>query len=99
MRKSLLFLKICIFIMLPVCLFGQTKTVSGKVSDAKGNPIANVSVIVKQTGQGATTDAEGKFKIAVPADAQLLISSSGFKSQTVKVADNSAELGIKLEED
>ena len=99
MRKLLFALKICICILLPGWLFGQNKTVSGKVSDAKGNPIANVSVVVRQTGQGTTTDAEGKFRLTVPANAELVISSTGFKSRSLNLTDNPADLSIRLEED
>jgi TonB-linked SusC/RagA family outer membrane protein len=99
MRKLLLFIAACLCIILPASLFAQNKTITGKISDANGNPVANVTVAVKQTTQGTTTDADGKFKLTISSNATLLISSAGFKSQTIKTDANTNDLQIKLEED
>lgn len=85
--------------MLPASLFAQNKTLTGKITDANGSPIAGVSIVVKQTTQGTATDAEGKFRLIAPANATLIISSAGFKSQTIKADAFTADLQIKLEED
>ena len=85
--------------MLPASLLAQNKTLTGKITDANGNPIAGVSIVVKQTTQGTATDAEGKFKLIVPANATIIISSTGFKSQTIKADAIAADLVIKLQED
>jgi TonB-linked SusC/RagA family outer membrane protein len=52
------------------------RTITGKVSDDKGNPIANVSVMVKGTVTGTTTKADGSYTLVVPASAKTLVYSS-----------------------
>lgn len=52
------------------------RTVTGKVTDEKGNPVANASIMVKGTTVGMTTKADGTFSLSVPADGKVLIVSS-----------------------
>lgn len=52
------------------------RTVTGKVTDDKGNPIPNASVIVKGTKSGTTTNSSGSFSLTAPASATTLIFSS-----------------------
>src|SRR5882724_4067029 len=77
MRTLLLLLSSCLL------LFGQAraqdKIIHGKVTDDKGLPIPNVSVVVKGVGHGTSTGADGTFTLSVPATARtLVISSIGF---------------------
>src|SRR5258705_2811059 len=50
--------------------------VTGKVTDEKGKPVPNVSVLVKGTTIGTVTKADGTFSLNVPAKAKSLIFSS-----------------------
>ena len=77
--------------------FSQGKTVTGTVTDSKdGSPVANVSVTVKGTKLGTTTDANGVFRLAVDNNsAVLLISSVGFNRQEVAVGALS-DLSVSL---
>lgn len=52
------------------------RTVTGKVTDEKGNPIANVSVVVRGTTTGTTTKEDGTYSLTVPANAKALVFSS-----------------------
>ena len=52
------------------------KTVTGTVTDEKGSPIPNVSVVVKGTSIGTTTKADGTFSLTVPAVATTLVFTS-----------------------
>ena len=66
-----------------MCLFSfsayaQQKEVTGKVSDADGNPLAGVTVIVKGTNRGTTTDAQGNYQIKVDAKDALTFSYIGY---------------------
>lgn len=85
--------------LLPCYLFAQERAITGKVTDGTGTPISGVSIVVSQTNQGTTTDAEGKFKLTVPANATIIISSTGLKSQTIKTGNSITEFQVKLEED
>jgi TonB-linked SusC/RagA family outer membrane protein len=66
------------------------KTVTGKVTDADGKPVPNVSVVVKGTSSGTTTDAGGNYSIQVPANGKVLeFSSLGFVSQSLSIGNKS----------
>ena len=69
-----------------VALAQSTIQVAGTVKDNKGNPLSGVSVKVKNTSLGTTTDDRGEYKINVPSKESVLVFSSvGFleHSQTV----------------
>ena len=53
----------------------QKKEIAGSVKDNKGGPLPGVTVAVKGTAIGTITNANGQFKLAVPADAKSLIFS------------------------
>src|SRR6476620_9494777 len=88
-----------LIILMPVSLYAQTKNISGKVTDSKGNPLPSATVLIEHSTQGTATDAEGKFKITVSQNASIVISAIGFKSQTFKVSDINGDLNVKLDED
>ncbi len=70
-------------------LLAQTKSVSGTVSDENNNPIPNVSITIKGTTTGTTTDENGRYTItAKPADA-LLFSAVGYKPMGIAVGSGS----------
>lgn len=79
-----------LFMLIMQQSWAQNKTVSGKVSDDKGNPVAGASVLVKGSKSGTSTDASGSFTISVPASATtLVISYVGFTSQDVNISTSS----------
>lgn len=74
------------------------KTVTGIVKDATGEPLIGVSVQIGK-GVGAVTDMDGKFTLHdVQPSSSIQVSYIGYKSQTVKVGNNSS-LNIILQED
>ncbi len=86
--------------VLPLLSSAQNQTVSGKVTDAAaGNALANASVAINNTNQGTITNTTGEFSLSAPGNATITISSTGYKSQTIKIADISGPLTIKLEQD
>lgn len=52
------------------------KTITGKVTDAMGNPLPNVSIIVKGSTTGTVTKEDGTYSLTVPANARSLIFSA-----------------------
>jgi len=77
----------------------QQKSVSGKVTDEKGEPLPGVTVVIKGTTQGTVTDIDGNFIVPnVPEDAVLQFSFVGMQSQEVAVEGKSV-LTIKMELD
>src|SRR5690349_5910252 len=65
----------------------QGITVSGKVIAADdGASLPGVSIVLKGTMQGTTTDAEGKYTIQVPdGNATLVFSFIGYTAQEIAV--------------
>ena len=62
------------------------KVVSGRVTDATGNGIPSVTVSVKGTNAGTSTDTTGSFSLNVPASGNTLVFSSvGFQNQEVAI--------------
>jgi iron complex outermembrane receptor protein len=61
-------------------------TVTGKVSDEKGNPLSGVSIQVQGARGGVQTAADGTYSIAgVKTDATLVFSYVGYQPQQVPV--------------
>lgn len=60
------------------------KTVSGRIVDSKGVPVAGVGVVESGTTNGVITDSEGRFSIEVSGpDALLDVSSIGYRSAEI----------------
>src|SRR5258708_31198932 len=77
MRKKV-FTRVLLLIIGVFSLFNshaQTKTITGSVSDDKGQPLVGATVTVKDTKIAVTTDAGGKFTILVPPSGRNLIVS------------------------
>ncbi len=84
--------------LMSVTAFAQ-KSVSGKVSDAKGDGLPGASITVKGTTTGTISDASGGFKINVPnTGGALVFSSIGYKTQEVKLSGQST-LNVSMEDD
>jgi len=72
-------------------VFSQTKTITGKVSDDKGTPIAGVSVTLKGHKSGASTGADGSYTLAVaPGSTTLVFSGIGYATQEVAIGDQTS---------
>lgn len=63
----------------------QEVKVTGKVTGENGSPLIGVSVSVKGSRMGTTTDANGNYDITVPDNAVLVFSSVGYEAQEVSV--------------
>ncbi|WP_246859179.1 TonB-dependent receptor [Spirosoma sp. KCTC 42546] len=63
------------------------QTVSGTVTDEKNAGLPGVSVVVKGTNRGSTTDANGKYKLTIPDGNGVVLTFSfvGYQSQDVAV--------------
>ena len=82
MRKKLLFA--CLLtIFLTSFSFAQQISVTGRVSDEKGNAISGATVTVKGSNQATVTNENGTFTINVKKGTPLIISNVGFGSKTV----------------
>jgi len=75
---------LCTLILLCSQIWAQTRTVTGKVTDERGTPIANATVQVKGGNKGTSTDEQGNFTISVGSKAVLLVSSINFTTQEIR---------------
>jgi iron complex outermembrane receptor protein len=72
-----------------LCLHAQ-KTLTGKITDkSSGAPLSGASIKVQGSKHGASTDAEGVFKLEVKAGDILIISNVGYTSQSIPVPSES----------
>ncbi|PWK77203.1 TonB-linked SusC/RagA family outer membrane protein [Mucilaginibacter oryzae] len=68
----------------------QEITVSGKVTDIKGEPIPGVNIVIKGSRAGTITDTKGNYKIKVPdTKSTLVFSFIGFATKEIAVGDQS----------
>jgi TonB-linked SusC/RagA family outer membrane protein len=76
--------------------FAQTNfTVNGVVKDEKGQSLSGVSVTLKGTSNGTTTDVSGRFTILVPNRESILVFSSvGYDPQEIKTSKNSLDVTL-----
>jgi TonB-linked SusC/RagA family outer membrane protein len=93
MRKLLLTLTAVLLFSAP--LLAQ-KTVTGKVTDDKGNPIPNASVLVKGTTTGTVTKPDGTFSLLVPATGKAIIVSAVDMTTMEQVIGSRSEVDFTL---
>lgn len=89
----------CVFLLSTFLTMAQDRRVTGKVTGMDGQGIPGVSVLLKGTQTGVSTDANGGFAINLKSGKDvLLISAIGYKSTEVKVGSQS-NVDVKLAED
>jgi len=82
MKKILLTV---LFFLSALIMFGQSRTVTGKVTGADGKPIPFATVTVKGTSTAVSADENGNFSIQAPANAVLVFSSTGYQASEVNI--------------
>lgn len=69
-----------------IAVRAQTLQIQGRVTeDSSSTGLSNVSVVVSETKQGVSTDANGNFRITVNgrSSVRLVITSVGYATQTI----------------
>ncbi|GAB4043362.1 TonB-dependent receptor [Spirosoma litoris] len=75
------------------------QTISGTVVDEKGEALPGVSVLLKGTQRGTTTNSQGAFQLAVPEKSSVLVFSFvGYQTQEATVG-NQTSLTIRMAAD
>src|SRR4051812_281310 len=74
-----------LFLLNVFTVAAQETTVTGTVTDTNRTPLAGVSVNVKGSSRGTSTNSSGKFTIPASPDATLVFSSVGYTNQEVPV--------------
>ncbi|MDO8993671.1 MAG: carboxypeptidase-like regulatory domain-containing protein, partial [Daejeonella sp.] len=71
--------------------------IRGQVTDSKGETLPGVSIKIKGTNTGATTDLDGKYSINVPDNGSVLVFTYiGYNTQELVVGDRTT-INIQLE--
>ena len=80
MKKLLL-----VFILFPIFVYSQTKTISGTVNDENNIPLVGVNISVENSNIGALTDFDGNYLITIPSDKPkvLIFSYLGYSTQEI----------------
>ena len=92
---------VLIFLLFPLIVLSQSKTINGLVNDENGSPLPGATVQLKGSQTvGAITDFDGNFSISIPSDAQqvLIISYIGYLNEEVDVA-NQISISVSLQPD
>lgn len=85
-----------LLLLLSTIAFAQTAPVTGKVTDETGLPLPGVSVKIKNTAGGSTSDSNGKFTLNAAKDAVLEFSYIGYLKQEYKLSgQNSITVNLK----
>ncbi|WP_299986820.1 von Willebrand factor type A domain-containing protein [uncultured Pontibacter sp.] len=94
-----------LFLLFALLLFGltataQSRTITGTVTDANaGNPLPGVSILIKGTTKGASTNQHGKYSLSIPNDnAVLVFRYIGYMTQELKVGKREV-VDVKLQVD
>ena len=86
-----------VFALFSSVLFAQTKvSVTGTVTGNDGLPLPGVSVVIKGTTRGVSTDFDGKYEIQAAGNEVLEFSSLGYTSQSKKVDKSSGKLTLNI---
>jgi TonB-linked SusC/RagA family outer membrane protein len=72
------------------------KSITGKVSNEKGEPLEGVSVLVKGTARGTTTNSNGSFSIDAEVGETLDFSMVGYKLFSLKIGQENT-VAVRLE--
>lgn len=91
-----------LLIALTTVTFAQIK-VSGKVTDEKGEPVIGANVMIKDSYDGISTDAEGSFTFTTTETGKqiLVVTSIGYKVSevTIELLEKNVEITINLKEE
>jgi TonB-linked SusC/RagA family outer membrane protein len=75
------------------------RQVSGEVVDEKGDGLPGVSIRLKKSNRGTTTDVQGKFQISIEDDTDILVFSYiGYATQEVRIGNRNV-LNVSLTPD
>lgn len=91
-------LKLFVFLF-TLASFAQT-TVKGKVTDNTGQPLPGANIIIEGTTVGTSSDFDGNYSITTDANPpfNIVISYTGFESQTIEITTNNQTVDVEMKE-
>lgn len=86
--KYMLVFAFCV--VLNTSLFAQQSAITGTIKDAEtGQPLPGVTVLVKGTTNGTTTDFDGNYEISATSDDTIIFTYIGYVRQEIKINGSS----------
>lgn len=76
---------LCMLMLFATAAFSQTRTISGTVKDAKGDPVPFATVKIKGSKSGVSADANGFYSIKAKQGDVLVITSTDITAKEVTV--------------
>ena len=80
------------FLLVGPVAFAQQRTVTGKISSEKGEPLPGATVLIKGTTNGTSTNADGNYTLSIPdaqANGTVVISFIGYLSKEIVIGNQS----------
>lgn len=97
--KSMRVLLLMMFAVFSLSVSAQTITASGNVKDATGEPIIGASIVEKgNTTNGTITNLDGNFTLKIPANATIIVSYIGMKTQEIAI-NGKSKIDVTLTDD
>lgn len=91
LKRAKKYLFFALFLFVAQTVLAQSRAVSGKVNSDKTNePLAGVTVTVKNANRATTTNASGVFSITTRPNEVLVFTMVGFEAKEVAVANKSS---------
>ena len=88
-----------LFVFGGLSISAQTYEINGTITDAAGGPLPGVTIVVKNTTKGASSDFDGNFTISQVSKGDILVFSYiGFTTKEIIINDASI-LNVVLDED
>lgn len=79
------------------------RVVTGRITDANGEPLIGASVLIQGSSAGTITDIDGVYSINIPEDAQnFVVSYTGYDTKEIPISGNRMDValneGVQLDE-
>ena len=87
-----------ILLFFPLIIFSQKNIITGKISDKSGEPLLGVSILLKDTQIGTSSDLDGNYSINTKQNTEgvLVFNYLGFAVKNVNFTKNTKDLDIVL---
>ncbi|MEP7373601.1 MAG: SusC/RagA family TonB-linked outer membrane protein [Chitinophagaceae bacterium] len=91
---------VTLFLLSGTVIHAQTGTIRGKITDSLGIPLPGVSVEVKGSKTGTSTNTSGEFVLnGIPARSTLILSYVGLQTQEVRLAAGQSSVSVVMNVD
>lgn len=88
MKKIFVSLGVAMLCCIVMLATAQVRTITGKVTDEKGDPVPYASITVKSTKSAVVAQADGTFKVNVKTGDVIIVSAVGLQNKEVTITNN-----------